>query len=142
MRPQGIGFRVSTWGPAPFRSRSGKNRRSTRCSLGFHLIHYTHMQLSSWNGVMKSNSQIYCCHGRVALTKAYTTRWSTTHSSKVNLPHAITFRTLCRANFVTGHLRIWSGIIKTHAPPRVSRPPDRGPSTCQILQYKFIYIYV
>ena len=29
------------------------------------------MQLSSWNGVIKSNSQIYCCHERVALSKAY-----------------------------------------------------------------------
>ena len=37
----------------------------------FLLIHYTHMQLSSWNGVIKSNSQIFCCHGRVALSKAY-----------------------------------------------------------------------
>ena len=37
----------------------------------FILMHYTHMQLSSWNGVIKSNSQIYCCHGRVALSKAY-----------------------------------------------------------------------
>ena len=34
--------------------------------FGLILIHYTHMQLSSWNGVIKSNSQIYCCHGRVA----------------------------------------------------------------------------
>ena len=42
----------------------------TASSLGFNLIHYTHMQLSSWNGVIKSNSQIYCCHGRVALSKA------------------------------------------------------------------------
>ena len=25
----------------------------------------------TWNGVIKSNSQIYCCHGRVALSKAY-----------------------------------------------------------------------
>jgi hypothetical protein len=31
----------------------------------FILIHYIHMQLSSWNGVIKSNSQIYCYHGRV-----------------------------------------------------------------------------
>ena len=30
--------------------------------LSFILIHYTHMQLSSWNGVIKSNSQIYCYH--------------------------------------------------------------------------------
>ena len=37
----------------------------------FILIHYTHMQLSSWNGVMKSNAQIYCCHGKVALSEAY-----------------------------------------------------------------------
>ena len=28
------------------------------------------------------------------------TRWSTTRSSKVNLPHAINFRTLCGANLV------------------------------------------
>ena len=39
--------------------------------LSFILIHYTHMQLFSWNGVIKSNSQIYCYHGRVALSKAY-----------------------------------------------------------------------
>ena len=38
--------------------------------LSFILIHYTHMQLSSWNGVRKSNSQTYCCHGRVAPSKA------------------------------------------------------------------------
>jgi len=25
----------------------------------------------TWNGVIKSSSQIYCCHGRVALSKAY-----------------------------------------------------------------------
>jgi hypothetical protein len=25
----------------------------------------------TWNGVMKSSSHIYCCHGRVALSKAY-----------------------------------------------------------------------
>ena len=29
------------------------------------------------------------------------TRWSTTLSSKVNLPHAINFRALCGANLVT-----------------------------------------
>ena len=29
------------------------------------------MSLYSWNGVIKSNSQIYCCHGRVALSEAY-----------------------------------------------------------------------
>ena len=30
-------------------------------------LHYTRMQ-PSWNVVIKSNSQIYCCHGRVALS--------------------------------------------------------------------------
>jgi len=24
-------------------------------------LHYTHTQLFTWNGVIKSNSQIYCC---------------------------------------------------------------------------------
>ena len=36
------------------------------------------------------------------------TRWSTTLSSKVNLSHAINFRSLCGANLVTKHPRIWS----------------------------------
>ena len=40
-------------------------------AFGFNLIHYTHMQLSSWDGVMKSNPQFYCCHEMVALSKAY-----------------------------------------------------------------------
>ena len=35
--------------------------------LSFILIQYTHMQLSSWNGVMESNFQIYCSAGAVAL---------------------------------------------------------------------------
>ena len=32
-------------------------RKADFRSLGFILIHYTHMQLSSWNGVMKSSSR-------------------------------------------------------------------------------------
>jgi hypothetical protein len=48
-------------------------------ALGFILIHYTHMQLSSWNNVIKSNSQIYCCHGRVALSKASRNRPKVVH---------------------------------------------------------------
>ena len=32
-------------------------------SLGFNLIHYTHMQLSSWNGVIKSNSRMWAAPG-------------------------------------------------------------------------------
>ena len=32
------------------------------------------------------------------------TRWSTTLSSKVNLPHAIKFRALCGENLVTLHV--------------------------------------
>jgi len=34
------------------------------------------------------------------------TRWSTPVSSKVNLPHAIDFRALCGANFVTYHSKV------------------------------------
>ena len=41
-----------------------------------------------------------CCKG--------STRWTTTLSAKVNLPHGINFRALCGANLVTSSLKFGS----------------------------------
>ena len=50
------------------------------------------------------------------------TRWSSSLSSKVNLPHAMNFRSLCGENLVTQHPRIWG-----------QRNPCTSPSGCLVL---------
>ena len=52
-------------------------------------------------------------------THCKTTRWSTTLSSKVILPHSVTFRTLCGANLATlprmsGGKNPWSFTVRYH----------------------------
>ena len=45
----------------------------------------------------------------------HTTRWSSNLSSKVDLHHAIEFRTLCGANLVTYPLELWwNQTLKLH----------------------------
>ena len=45
--------------------------------------------------------RIFIAGNKYVAGNKYTTRWGTTHSSKVNLPHLADFRALCGANLVT-----------------------------------------
>ena len=58
------------------RRASGRQRsRAARGQASIIIINFLFITLTcnaeTWNGVTKSNSEIYCCHGRVALSKAY-----------------------------------------------------------------------
>ena len=48
-------------------------------------------------------STLYPKPSQLSSAMSSTTRWSTTPSSKVNLPHTINVRSLCGANLVTQH---------------------------------------
>ena len=61
------------------------------------------------------------------------TRWSTTLSSKVNLPHAINFRALCGANLVTLHPGV--------PPKRNLRTPPCGIEPFQCIYQCTIFVF-
>jgi hypothetical protein len=63
------------------------------------------------------------------------TRWTTTLSSRANLPHATKFRAFCGANLVTLSSKIWGNeTLEVHRVEGFRRPGGQTGQTCQICQ--------
>jgi len=75
-------------GCGPKSTRTRLSPRCKTCAVGIRESRESHLALPRFGATFGA-------------TNLVTTRWSTTPSSKVNLPHAINFRALCGANLVT-----------------------------------------